>query len=86
MEDVVESVRKRYPPLLAALADREIAEGDAIAAEGRFDTTLRTRVDFDEVGYYGNRRIDSWVEQPLSWQGLNLSSGYRVGDGEFAPV
>ncbi|HYP14175.1 MAG TPA: TolC family protein, partial [Bryobacteraceae bacterium] len=44
-----------------------------------------TRIDLDEVGYYGNRRVDAWVEQPLSWQGLSVSSGYRVGDGEFAP-
>jgi outer membrane protein TolC len=85
VEDVIESVRKRYPPLMAALADQEIADGEVLAAEGRFDTTVRTRVDLDEVGYYDNRRMDFWVEQPLSWQGASVYSGYRVGDGEFAP-
>jgi cobalt-zinc-cadmium efflux system outer membrane protein len=85
IDDVIESVRKRYPPLLAALADQEVADGEVISAEGRFDTVFRTRIDFDEVGYYDNRRGDVWMEQPLSWQGMSLSSGYRVGDGEFAP-
>ena len=84
VDEVIESVRKRYPPLLAALADQEVASGDVISAEGRFDTAVRARIDLDEVGYYGNRRVDTWVEQPLSWQGMTVSSGYRVGDGEFA--
>jgi outer membrane protein TolC len=85
VDDVIDSVKKRYPALLVALADRDIADSDVLAAEGRFDMTLRTRIDTDSFGYYANRRIDSWIEQPLSWQGMSLYSGYRVGDGEFAP-
>ena len=84
VEDIMESVRHRYPPLLAALAEREIADGEAIAAEGRFDTTLRSRFDSDSFGYYSNQRADAWLEQPLSWQGMSLYSGYRVGEGDFA--
>ena len=47
VEDVIESVRQRYPPLLAALGEREIADGEAIGAEGRFDTSFRSRFDSD---------------------------------------
>lgn len=85
VEDVIESVRQRYPMLLAALADREIAQAEVLAAEGRFDVTLRSRLDSDSLGYYSNRRFDMWVEQPLSLHGMSVYSGYRVGDGEFAP-
>lgn len=85
VEDIVESVRQRYPVLLAALADRDIAEADVLAAEGRFDLTLRSRLDSDSLGYYSNRRFDTWLEQPLSLQGMSLYSGYRIGDGDFAP-
>jgi outer membrane protein TolC len=85
VDDVIESVRKRYPALLVAFADREIAEADVLAAEGRFDLTLRSRLDSDSIGYYSNRRFDAWVEQPLSFQGMSLYSGYRIGDGDFAP-
>ena len=85
VEDITESVRKRYPVLLVALADREIAGADVLAAEGRFDLTLRSRLDTDSIGYYSNRHLDAWVEQPLSFQGMSLYSGYRIGDGDFAP-
>ena len=85
VEDVVASVRKHYPPLLAALADREIADAEVLAAEGRFDTTLRVRADSDSLGYYSNRRVDVGIDQPLAWQGMSLSTGYRRGEGEFAP-
>jgi outer membrane protein TolC len=84
VEDVIASVRERYPLLLSALADRDIAEADVLSAEGRFDLTLRSRFDSDSLGYYSNRRFDAWIEQPLSSQGMSLYSGYRVGDGEFA--
>jgi outer membrane protein, heavy metal efflux system len=85
VEDIVESVRNRYPALIVALADRDIADAEVLAAEGRFDTTFRSRFDSDSLGYYSNRRFDTWVEQPLSFQGMSLFSGYRIGDGDFAP-
>jgi outer membrane protein TolC len=83
--DIIESVRQRYPALLIALADRDIAEADVLTAEGRFDLTLRSRMDTDSLGYYSNRRFDMWVEQPVSFQGMSLHSGYRIGEGDFAP-
>ncbi|MDZ4802344.1 MAG: TolC family protein [Bryobacteraceae bacterium] len=85
VEDIVESVRQRYPLLLAAMADRDIAQADVLTAEGQFDLTLRSRLDTDSIGFYENRRFDSWVEQPLSFQGMSFYSGYRLGDGAFAP-
>src|SRR5690349_19732670 len=85
LEDVIGSVHKHYPPLLAALAETEVADGELLAAEGRFDTTVQVRVDSDSLGYYSNRRADLWVEQPFASSGMSLYSGYRVGAGEFAP-
>lgn len=85
VDDVIESVRLHYPALLIALADRDIAEAEVLAAEGQFDPVLRSRLDTDSVGYYSNRRFDTWIEQPLSFQGMSLHSGYRVGGGDFAP-
>ena len=85
LDDVLDSVKRHYPPLLAALAENDIAEADVLAAQGRFDPVIRTRIDSDSFGYYSNRRADVWLEQPLSQQGLSLYSGYRFGSGEFAP-
>lgn len=85
VDDVIASVRTHYPPLLATLLERDISDADVLAAEGRFDTIFRVRADSDSLGYYSNRRIDAGIEQPLQWQGLTLSTGYRRGEGEFAP-
>lgn len=85
VEDVIESVRQHYPTLLTALLDVDIAEADVLAAQGRFDLTVRSRLDSDSLGYYSNRRFDTWIEQPLSFQGTSVYSGYRIGEGEFAP-
>lgn len=85
LDDVLESVQRHYPPLLAALAENEIADAEVLSAEGRFDPVIRTRIDSDSLGYYSNRRADFWLEQPIAQQGLSFYSGYRVGAGEFAP-
>ncbi len=84
VEDVIASVRKQYPPLLIALADAEIANGELLSSRGRFDTTLRTRADADQFGFYENRRVDASVEQNFAWNGTSIYSGYRRGDGEYA--
>lgn len=84
VDDVVNSVRQHYPPLLAALLEQDSAAGEALTAEGRFDTTLRTRVDSDSFGYYGNQRLDIWWEQGLAWQGMSVYGGHRVSNGDFA--
>jgi outer membrane protein TolC len=85
LEDVLDSVRRHYPPLLAALQERPAAEADVLSAEGKFDLTLRGRWDRDSFGYYANQRWDFGVDQPLAWNGMSLGGGYRVGEGSFAP-
>jgi outer membrane protein TolC len=85
LPEVLESVKRHHPLLLAALSDRDIAEADVLAAQGRFDTTIRSRFDSDSLGYYSNRRVDTWVEQPLAWNGMSVYGGYRLGEGSFAP-
>lgn len=85
LEEVLESVDRHYPPLLIALQDRPLAESDLLSAQGRFDLILRARVDSDQFGYYKNNRFDAGIEQPLVPGGISLFSGWRVGDGTFAP-
>jgi len=84
LEDVLASTAKHYPPLLAAIQDRVIADADVTSAEGRFDLTLRAKYDADYFSYYDNSKYDAGIEQPLSFQGMSFFSGWRLGRGEFA--
>lgn len=85
LQDVLESVERSYPPLLAALADMEIAEAEQIIAEGRFDVRLRAGFDSDRFGYYANERFGGGVEQRFRSMGGSIGGGWRRGEGRFAP-
>ena len=58
LEDVLDSTRLHYPPLLAAIQEIELAEGDRRAAQGKFDTGLRFGTATDQFGFYENVRLD----------------------------
>lgn len=83
LDRVLRSVKANFPPLLATLQEREIADADVLGSTGRFDRVVRARGDMNRFGYYTNERVDVSFEQPLQWQGLSLYSGYRFGDGNY---
>lgn len=85
LEDVLESVKRHYPPLLATLQEQAVADAETLQAQGSFDIILRGRWDSDSLGYYTNRRWDFGLEQPTSILGLSLLGGYRLGEGSYAP-
>ena len=85
LDDVLDSVRRHYPPLLAALLERDIADADVLASLGKFDLTLRARLDTDQFGYYRNERVATGFEQYTQTWGASMYGGWRVGDGSFAP-
>lgn len=85
LEDILDSVKRHYPPLLAALQDQIVGDAETLQAEGRFDVIVRGRWDSDSLGYYSNRRWDFGVEQPTTMLGMSLLGGYRLGEGNYAP-
>jgi outer membrane protein TolC len=84
LDDVVRSVERHFPLLLAAEKEREIAEGRRISALGGFDTKLGVIGDTVPAGFYQTDRLDLLVTQPLKTGGIDIFSGYRIGRGEFA--
>ncbi len=84
LNDVLLAVETHFPLVLAALEEVEIAEGRLQQARGGFDTRVGALGAFDLEGFYQSETIDFGVEQPLEFWGLNLSSGYRIGRGDFA--
>lgn len=85
LTDVLQSVERHYPPLLAAMLDRDIADAEVLQALGKFDLTFRAGFNSDQLGYYSNERFYSSFEQPTQLWGSGFYGGYRVGRGSFAP-
>jgi outer membrane protein TolC len=83
LEDVLDSTRRNYPPLLIALADADIADAELLAALGKFDLKIKAGAAFDRFGYYENQTFYAGVEQPLRTLGADLYGGYRLGRGDF---
>jgi outer membrane protein TolC len=83
LEDVLESVRRSYPPLLIALAEADIADAELLVALGKFDLKLKAGAGFDRFGFYENETFFAGFEQPIRPLGADLYAGYRVGRGSF---
>ncbi len=85
LDDVLASVEKHYPPLLATLAERDIADAELLQAQGRFDLQLGAQMDTDRFGYYPNERLNAGLEQGFATWGASAYAGWRAGTGSFAP-
>lgn len=82
--EVIASVSERYPPLLAALIEQDIASGRLRQAEGAFDLTLNANLSNAPLGYYDGRAGSVIFEQPLQNWGAKVYGGYRLSSG-FLP-
>lgn len=84
LDDVLAVVEQNYPPLLATLAEREIADAEVLQALGRFDFVISAQADTDRFGYYANQRLSLGFDQALSNGGASVYGGWRDGSGDFA--
>ncbi len=82
--EVTTSVDKHHPLLAAAKQDVALAEGEKLAAKGGFDPIWRSRATWELLGYYGSKRLDTVVTQPLPVLGASVFGGYKLGLGTFA--
>jgi outer membrane protein, heavy metal efflux system len=83
LEEVLASVDKHYPPLVAAMREKNIADADVLSALGRFDLVTRARNDQNRLGLYDYQSTDVSVEQALAFQGMSYSAGWNRGSGEY---
>jgi cobalt-zinc-cadmium efflux system outer membrane protein len=84
LAEVLDSVNRNYPPLLAALQERPLAEADVLSTLGRFDINVRARADSEDAGIYDSRRFDAGIDQQLQTGGISYFTGYRAGLGSYA--
>ncbi len=83
LAEVLQSADAAFPSLVAARADVDAAEGDAVAANGAFDPTWKTRAVNVPVGGYPQTRVDSVIEVPTPLWGATIFGGYRLGLGKI---
>lgn len=83
LEDVVDSVRRHYPPLVAERQAVRAAEATRVVAEGGFDLQLDAEGKV-VTGYYDYFTAEAQLRQPTPLWGLTVFGGWRIGRG-FGP-
>lgn len=81
LPDVLASVEAHHPPLEAARARIQAAEGQRLAAEGGFDLSLTGRASSALLGYYQYGRAEIRLDQPTPLWGASFFGGWRIGRG-----
>lgn len=84
LERLLESVDRYYPSLLAALKERDIADGKLLSAQGEFDLKLKSQGLFDPAGTYVHSQYSAGLEQATTLWGTTIGGGYRLGRGSFS--
>lgn len=85
LEQVLEQVEGTYPPLLAALIERDIREGRFRSARGVFDVDLFSKFGGTPDGYYEYSTLEAGAEQFLGVWGSTVYGGYRLTEGDDLP-
>jgi outer membrane protein TolC len=85
LDEVLASVAAQYPPMLAALIERDIADGRLRSAEGTFDFQVFAKVFGNPTGYYEQGTVDVGFEQFTGVWGSTIYGGYRLNRGDTLP-
>ena len=84
LDEVLHSVSRTYPLLVAAIQEREIAAGEARSTRGAYDLHVQAENMTGAMGYYQTNRAAVKAEQ-YTLPGGKVWSGYRIGRGYFEP-
>jgi len=85
VDEVVRAVTDEYPPLLAALIERDIRDGRLRGSLGAFDLEAFIKVYGSPAGYYRFGTLDTGFEQFTGVWGSTIFGGYRLTWGEILP-
>ena len=85
LEEVLAGVTNQYPPLLAALIERDVASGRLQSARAPFDFNVFARIFSNPSGFYDSSTVDTGFEQFTGWWGSTIFGGYRLTRGGSLP-
>ena len=83
LDTVVNAAKQSFPGLLATEQRKQVAAGDLTAAEGGFDTLLKSQNRWSITGLYENQNNDVSLEQPTQLWGTTFFGGWRRGVGDY---
>ncbi|TGK51310.1 TolC family protein [Leptospira bouyouniensis] len=83
LAELLKSVEKSYPLVLAAEKLLTETEYNYLAAEGAFDLQFKSMGTTKPIGYYTNNAADTVFEKPTPLGGTSFFAGYRIGRGKF---
>ena len=83
LDDVRHSAERRYPPFLAVLDQRGVADGQVTSSLGSFDLIINADSRNYPLGFYERSLQDLFFEQPLRDLGGKVFAGYRIAQGHW---
>lgn len=83
--EVLASAERFYPPYLAFLQERAVADGELLTAVGGFDLGVNLDARNWALGYYKRYLYDFFVDQPTTLWGTRFFAGYRLAAGDWPP-
>lgn len=83
LAELLKSVEKSYPLVLAAEKLLTETEYNYLAAEGAFDLQFKSMGTTKPTGFYTNNAADTVFEKPTPLGGTSFFAGYRIGRGTF---
>ena len=83
LEEVLTAAKRAFPGLLSTEQRNQVAAGELTAAEGGFDTFLKSQNRWSIVGLYENQNYDISLEQPTKLWGTTFFGGWRRGVGDY---
>lgn len=84
LEEVLASVDRSYPLLIAAVQQLVAAQGEQLSTRGNYDLRVLGDNFTGAPGYYQTNRASLKLEQN-TLPGGKLFGGYRIGRGSFEP-
>jgi outer membrane protein TolC len=84
LADVIASVYRSFPEIIAARSEFERAAGEIQSAMGAYDSKLLGYTLSEPSGFYENDRQGVSIARQTWWGGY-VSAGYRIGRGDFQP-
>lgn len=83
LEQVLRTVDRSYPLLLAAQEEIQIAQAEYLSAQGPFDARIESSNFGTPQGGYEHISSDTALHLPLQSVGGEVSLGYRIGRGDW---